>query len=1207
MEHREERGGIGVETHGRRSHAGKAALENEQAGIQLPDAHGIVVASGDQKVAVRAGGRSGNVGRVGESFAERNPPAPLPDFFSRACHERAIGQEAHPADILRMGQRCGGARGTGSEKQDQPAGRDAERVAARHEAQQRRGRLQFNEERSGFGCSQIPDKNLFPGGSSQQRAIVAEIHGPDALGGIWQGKLAGRGFRAAGLGEQPDFTLAGGEEKIPLRGMLCGAGCDRRRGGKQGRLHLVREDFPDADGVVFAGDEHAAPVGAEFRGDDFPALADRLRFDPAAVPSYPCAERGSQVFVRRMDLRDIEEPNGAVGDGDEGAHRVRAEFDGNDRAAPCGSHDLLHQRAVAPGNGPGVEFGIAGDDSLSVAGSGGEIVSIGAEFHAGDLRGEVERRVACVFILADENGFLAGYRNRGSIGAERQNSRFGVPAGGECGDLDTIRRFPPPCHSAQARNLDAGCEPGAVGSEPHGQRFTVRLDVGDMTGGDFQKMDVMACRRREETLVIAEFHQGDPLAEFHVPRGDFRGTGRSADSGRAILQHRDKRTAIRAEFRAEHFGRETGRGALHLASGGRVPHADRVSIKDDEPAAIRTEGSSGRGVRQVDGRKVRGRPVRAGEQGKQGDKSGAVRGVAFDGAAKQSDDVSRAGKASASDGRGGDHVREGSVPSGGGREFGLPLFLALEFGPLAHRLAVGKHGDHEGGDGEKGKKGEEGAAAAGVAQLAQRCLLAFLCLRDGCFPRRFPAARLDLLLPLAPVHAAFHHDVREHVVGEFDALEVLAFLDVQQPPHHECFDHGVRLLDAACLQALSRGGHGHVFAEAGVGQQFLLDELPGGLRLPVEALFVEILQDAAAAAFEKLRRDFSQVLGRAPRVQLAAEKAQQRRFDPEILQRTADGIRVFLPGVILPAVADKADNALRDLLANKLSTRPQHGLHRLPAVHRFEAHAVLKDQRDLGSQALEFREIIFAQGNEHATIAAVKVEVLDERRILFEPPPQRFRNTVFHKVGQFGQQGGTAGAGGVGAFPEGEDFLELVECQQERNPDALRVEDAGVPAVEELPERFSGAWLPAEGQPGGLDRSRHGLFDLLDGRGGGNGVGKADRYGKPAIGTQRRKHPGLQQRAFSEAGETEKNGERFAAHQAQQLLALGLAPEKVGPLILGERAQPDPGVRGIDHRGLGRDVCWRFFIHGARAIMPVFLPQKGCWRTRGSHFRPAAR
>jgi hypothetical protein len=159
---------------------------------------------------------------------------------------------------------------------------------------------------------------------------------------------------------------------------------------------------------------------------------------------------------------------------------------------------------------------------------------------------------------------------------------------------------------------------------------------------------------------------------------------------------------------------------------------------------------------------------------------------------------------------------------------------------------------------------------------------------------------------------------------------------------------------------------------------------------------------------------------------------------------------------------------------------------------------------------------------------------------------------VFHQVRQVFDEARGAGAAGLIALRQGEDFLELVEDQQRDEGVAVVVAQHIVAVVQELPQRFAlhcGTDLgPMAGHAGFVD----GLFDLLRGFGRSLGIVDAHVHRAIALGAQPRHQPGAQDGGLAQAGLAEQHCQQFALHAARQLGDFLVAAVEVSASVLGE-------------------------------------------------------
>ena len=175
------------------------------------------------------------------------------------------------------------------------------------------------------------------------------------------------------------------------------------------------------------------------------------------------------------------------------------------------------------------------------------------------------------------------------------------------------------------------------------------------------------------------------------------------------------------------------------------------------------------------------------------------------------------------------------------------------------------------GDGADGEHDADGGDLAGADQRVARCggpLALLLQHLLGGFAR----------LALMPQVAAGLDHAAQHVVGQFDAAHVEPFLDAQQPPVDERRERVSGAAPAAAKCARRRLLR-DVLAEAGFGQQLVLDDPAHGRRLVRERALVEIAEDGVPRAGQQVQRDLVASLGDARVVELAADEAEQRGLD----------------------------------------------------------------------------------------------------------------------------------------------------------------------------------------------------------------------------------------------------------------------------------------------------------------------------------------
>src|SRR6185436_9581502 len=147
--------------------------------------------------------------------------------------------------------------------------------------------------------------------------------------------------------------------------------------------------------------------------------------------------------------------------------------------------------------------------------------------------------------------------------------------------------------------------------------------------------------------------------------------------------------------------------------------------------------------------------------------------------------------------------------------------------------------------------------------------------------------------------------------------------------------------------------------------------------------------------------------------------------------------------------------------------------------------------------------------------------------------------------------------------PQREDLLELVEHQHRRDGVVLRVPEAAVRTVQQLPQALARARGGRLHPPGGAlaqQRAAHLLVVL----GAALGVVEPDVHGKEARLPQHGEEAGPEQRALAQPRHPVEQRERLAADQAQQVFALLVTAVEVLLRRLGKGDQPRPGVLPVD-------------------------------------------
>jgi hypothetical protein len=388
-------------------------------------------------------------------------------------------------------------------------------------------------------------------------------------------------------------------------------------------------------------------------------------------------------------------------------------------------------------------------------------------------------------------------------------------------------------------------------------------------------------------------------------------------------------------------------------------------------------------------------------------------------------------------------------------------------------------------------------------------------------------------------------------VGQLDAADVEPFLDTQQPAVDQGRQRSGR--GAGLGEGLQHPLLGDVLAKARVGEQLVLDEAAHARWLVGQCPFVELGEDVGVRAGQQVGRDLGAALREARRVQLAADQAQQRGFDLGVAQ--------------LGAAGDEAHDGLGDLQRDEPAARLGDRVERLLPGHARQPHAVLRDAGHRGLQRLQVRQVVLAQRDQDAVVAAREVEALGDAVVDVELGLQGAWRPVLHQVGELVDELRRARPAGVVALGEGEDLLELVEDQQRCQRAAVGVAQLVVAVVQELPERLArlrGAGLRPGAGVQGLAEDR--LLDLLGRRRRVAGVVQPHVDRAVALGAQPRHQAGAQDRGLTQAALAEQHGERLALHAPGELGDLLLAAVEKRARRLGERVQPQPGLLRVDGR-----------------------------------------
>jgi hypothetical protein len=179
------------------------------------------------------------------------------------------------------------------------------------------------------------------------------------------------------------------------------------------------------------------------------------------------------------------------------------------------------------------------------------------------------------------------------------------------------------------------------------------------------------------------------------------------------------------------------------------------------------------------------------------------------------------------------------------------------------------------------------------------------------------------------------------------------------------------------------------------------------------------------------------------------------------------------------------------------------------------------------------RQVVLAQRDQDAVVAAREVEALGQRVVLLELRLERLGRAVLDQVGQIGDETRRACAAEVIALREREDLLELIEDQQrdQRVPDSSR-------STSSRWCRNSHSDSPGHGVPTCVHspgRARCGKIACLicsPARGASRPVVDAHVDRAVALRAQARHEAGAQDRGLAQARLAEQHGQQLALHAA---------------------------------------------------------------------------
>ena len=298
-------------------------------------------------------------------------------------------------------------------------------------------------------------------------------------------------------------------------------------------------------------------------------------------------------------------------------------------------------------------------------------------------------------------------------------------------------------------------------------------------------------------------------------------------------------------------------------------------------------------------------------------------------------------------------------------------------------------------------------------------------------------------------------------------------------------------------------------------------------------------------------------------VEFAADEAEQRGLDLGIGQFGTAGHETHDRG--------------RDLLGDQPLAGLHDGSQRLFPGHRREPQAVLRDRGHRRLEALERRQIILAQRDQHPVVAARKIEALGRGFVRLELRLQRSRRPILDQIGEIFDEARRACAAEIVRLRQREDLLELVEDQQRHERRARGVAQHVVAMMQKLPQRFAllrdAGLSPLARVARGL---QNGALDLLRGLRRLAAVVDAHINRAIALSAQTRHQTGAQNRGFAETRLAEQDGQQLALHAARQLRNFLLPSVEILPGLFGERGEAQPWIGGIDGR------CGRCRVAGVR-------------------------
>ena len=128
----------------------------------------------------------------------------------------------------------------------------------------------------------------------------------------------------------------------------------------------------------------------------------------------------------------------------------------------------------------------------------------------------------------------------------------------------------------------------------------------------------------------------------------------------------------------------------------------------------------------------------------------------------------------------------------------------------------------------------------------------------------------------------------------------------------------------------------------------------------------------------------------------------------------------------------------------------------MSAGETLKPQAILHEGGHRPLQAFEVRQIIFAEGNQHAIIAAGEIKFLRIDGAGIEPSFKRSGWAIFNKICEFREKCLRTCTGAIGRGPQGEQFFKLIEDEQGDEQLTAAAPQNVVAMMKIFPERLAG-------------------------------------------------------------------------------------------------------------------------------------------------------